>query len=50
MTNVKPYHLSIKNYNHSAEVYEKNVKLKGQRVEVMVSNERSCHKEYTCEI
>jgi hypothetical protein len=26
------------------------VKLQGQRVKVMVSNERSCQKEYTCEI
>jgi hypothetical protein len=27
-----------------------NFKVKGQRVKVMVSNERSCQKEYTCEI
>jgi hypothetical protein len=27
-----------------------NSKAKGQRVKVMVSNERSYHKEYTCEI
>jgi hypothetical protein len=27
----------------------KKVKLKGQRVKVMVSNERSCQREYTCE-
>jgi hypothetical protein len=27
-----------------------NSKVKGQRVKVMASNERSCHKEYTCEI
>jgi hypothetical protein len=31
------------------KVFEK-VKLKGQRVKVMVSNERSCQKEYTCAI
>jgi hypothetical protein len=27
-----------------------NSKVKDQRVKVMVSNERSCQKEYTCEI
>jgi hypothetical protein len=32
------------------KAFEKNVKLKGQRVKVMVSNERSCHKEYTYKI
>jgi hypothetical protein len=32
------------------KVLEKKVKLQGQRVKVIVSNERSCHKEYTCEI
>jgi hypothetical protein len=33
-------------------VFEKKIKLKGQMVNVMhmVSNERSCLKEYTCEI
>jgi hypothetical protein len=31
-------------------VLEKKVKLQGQWVKVMVSNERSCKKEYTCEI
>ena len=25
-------------------------KVKGQRVKVMISNERSCQKKYTCEI
>jgi hypothetical protein len=29
---------------------EKKAKLQGQRVKVMVSNERSCPKEYSCEI
>jgi hypothetical protein len=32
------------------KVLEKMVKLQGQRVKVMVSNERSCGKEYKCEI
>jgi hypothetical protein len=32
------------------KVLEKKVKLKGQRVKVMVSNERSCQKKYKCEI
>jgi hypothetical protein len=32
------------------KVFEKKAKLQGQRVKVMVSNERSCQKEYTCEI
>jgi hypothetical protein len=32
------------------KVFEKNVKLKGQRAKVMVSNERSSQKEYTCQI
>jgi hypothetical protein len=32
------------------KVLEKQVKLKGQRVRVMDSNERYCQKEYTCEI
>jgi hypothetical protein len=32
------------------KVLEKKAKLQGQRVKVMVSNERSCLKEYTCEI
>jgi hypothetical protein len=27
-----------------------NSKVKGQRVKVIVSNERSCQKEYICEI
>jgi hypothetical protein len=40
----KPYHLPTK-----VKVFEK-VKLHGQRVKVMVSNERSCQKEYTCAI
>jgi hypothetical protein len=31
------------------KVFEK-AKLQGQRVKVMVSNKRSCRKEYTCEI
>jgi hypothetical protein len=31
------------------KVFEKKAKLKGQRVKVMISNERSCQKEYTCE-
>jgi hypothetical protein len=31
-----------------AKVFEK--KVKDQRVKVMASNERSCQKEYTCEI
>jgi hypothetical protein len=32
------------------KVFEKKFKLKDQRVKVTASNERSCHKEYTCEI
>jgi hypothetical protein len=32
------------------KVFEKKVKLQSQRVKVMVSNERSCQKEYACEI
>jgi hypothetical protein len=31
------------------KVLEK-VKLKGERVKVVVSNERSCQKKYTCEV
>jgi hypothetical protein len=27
-----------------------NSKVKSQKVKVMISNERSCQKEYTCEI
>jgi hypothetical protein len=29
---------------------KKKIKLKGQRLKVIVSNERACQKEYTCEI
>jgi hypothetical protein len=32
------------------KVSKKKVKLHGQRVKVLVSNERSCHKKYKCEI
>jgi acyl-CoA thioesterase FadM len=32
------------------KVLEKKAKLQGQKVKVMVSNERSWQKEYTCEI
>jgi hypothetical protein len=31
-------------------ILEKKAKVKGKRIKVMVSNERSCWKEYTCEI
>jgi hypothetical protein len=31
-------------------VFEKQVKFKGQRVKIMVSNEIYYHKEYICEI
>ena len=34
----------------NVKVFKLKVKLKGQRVEVMVPNERSCHKEPACEI
>jgi hypothetical protein len=49
-----PYHLPIKSYQSKVmikvKVLENNAKLKGQRVKVMILNERSCQKEYTCEI
>jgi hypothetical protein len=32
------------------KVFEKKVKLQGQRVKIMESNERSCQRECTCEI
>ena len=32
------------------KVFKLKVKLKGQRVKVMVPNERPCHNEPTCEI
>jgi hypothetical protein len=32
------------------KVFEELVKLQGQRVKVMVSNETSYHNKYTCEI
>jgi hypothetical protein len=48
----------VKNFNeaeHSKNVFYTKVKVfqkkvKDQKVSVMISNERSCQKEYTCEI
>jgi 3-phenylpropionate/cinnamic acid dioxygenase small subunit len=34
----------------NVKVLEKNMKLKGQRVNIMVLDKRTCQKEYTCDI
>jgi hypothetical protein len=42
------YHINV--MTDIIKVFEKKVKLKGQRVKVIVSHERSYQKNYTCEI